>query len=62
MTNPSVTEKLFAAKKKKRLSFASLEKTLRRDEVWIAALFYGQAQATPDEAKISDGITLPGSL
>ena len=51
MTTPAITEKLFAAKKKKRLSFAKLEKTIGRDEVWIAALFYGQAQATPEEAK-----------
>jgi cyanate lyase len=45
------TEALFAAKKKKGLSFADLEKTVGRDEVWIAALFYGQAQASADEAK-----------
>jgi len=51
MTNSTVSERLFAAKKKKRLSFAKLEKTVGRDEVWIAALFYGQAQATPEEAK-----------
>ena len=40
MTTSEVTEKLFAAKKKKGLSFAKLEKALGRDEVWIAALFY----------------------
>ena len=51
MTNSEITEKLFAAKTKKGLSFAKLEETLGRDEVWIAALFYGQAQATPEEAK-----------
>lgn len=51
MSISEVTEKLFAAKKKKGLSFAKLEKALGRDEVWIAALFYRQAQATPEEAK-----------
>ncbi len=51
MTISEVSEKLFAAKRKKGLSFAKLEKALGRDEVWIAALFYRQAQATPEEAK-----------
>ncbi|HUJ85310.1 MAG TPA: cyanase [Burkholderiales bacterium] len=51
MTVSEVTEELFAAKRKKGLSFAKLEKALGRDEVWIAALFYRQAQASPEEAK-----------
>ena len=34
------TEKLFAAKKEKGLSFLDLETILERDEIWIAALFY----------------------
>jgi cyanate lyase len=51
MSSSEVTEKLFAAKKKKGLSFAKLEKAVGRDEVWIAALFYRQAQASPEEAK-----------
>ena len=51
MTISEVTEKLFAAKRKKGLSFAKLEKALGRDEVWIAALFYRQAQASAEEAK-----------
>lgn len=46
-----ITEKLFAAKKQKGLSFADLEKVVGRDEVWIAALFYRQASASPEEAK-----------
>jgi cyanate lyase len=45
-----IAEQLFGAKKKKGLSFADLEKTLGRDEVWIAALFYRQAQASQEEA------------
>jgi cyanate lyase len=51
MTISEVTEKLFAAKKNKGMSFAMLENAVGRDEVWIAALFYRQAQASPDEAK-----------
>ena len=46
----NISEKLLAAKKKKNLSFADLEKILDRDEVWIAALFYRQASASADEA------------
>lgn len=47
---PDITEKLLAAKKAKGLSFADLETTIGRDEVWIAALFYQQASASDDEA------------
>jgi len=50
MNAADVTEKLFAAKKQKGLNFADLERTVGRDEVWIAALFYRQAQASQDEA------------
>ncbi|MCG6865357.1 MAG: cyanase [Thiogranum sp.] len=50
MTGSMVTEKLLAAKKKKGLSFADLEKVIDHDEVWIAALFYRQASASPEEA------------
>ena len=45
-----ITEKLLAAKSGKGLSFADLETTIGRDEVWIAALFYQQASASDDEA------------
>jgi cyanate lyase len=49
--NPSeLTQILLAAKQAKSLSFADLETLLDRDEVWIAALFYGQASASPEEA------------
>ena len=46
----NISEKLFTAKKKNGLSFADLGKVVHRDEVWIAALFYRQASASPDEA------------
>lgn len=51
MNTSEITEKLFAAKKQKNLSFADLEKVIGRDEVWIAALFYRQARASQEEAE-----------
>ena len=41
---------LLAAKQRLGLSFAELGARLERDEVWVAALFYGQATATPEQA------------
>ncbi|MFN6471643.1 MAG: cyanase [Nostoc sp. SerVER01] len=52
MSIPEITQKLLAAKQEKGLSFADLEKILGRDEVWIAALIYRQASASPEEAKL----------
>lgn len=51
MLVPEITKKLLAAKKKRGLSFSDLEKVVNRDEVWIAALFYRQAQASQEEAE-----------
>jgi cyanate lyase len=51
MESPAITQTLLAAKQKKGLSFADLEQVLGRDEVWIAALFYRQASASPEEAQ-----------
>ena len=45
-----ITETLFAAKKNKGLSFADLGDAIGRDEVWVAALFHGQASASEEEA------------
>jgi cyanate lyase len=50
MNIPEVTETLLNAKTQKGLTFADLEKTVGRDEVWIAALFYRQASASQEEA------------
>jgi len=46
----ALTQTLLAAKARKGLTFADLEKLLGRDEVWIAALFHGQASASQEEA------------
>jgi len=44
------TEVLLEAKEDKGLSFAALGKLVGRSEMWAAALLYGQAQATAEEA------------
>ena len=45
-----ITEELLEAKRKMKLTFADLGKIILRDEVWVAALFYGQASASYEEA------------
>ncbi len=60
---PEVTKKLLAAKKAKGLSFADLETSVGRDEVWIAAVIYRQASASEDEAsKILHALDLSQDL
>lgn len=60
---PELTQTLLAAKQEKGLSFADLEALLGRDEVWIAALFYGQASASEAEAqKLVEVLDLPPVL
>ncbi|NJM76975.1 MAG: cyanase [Acaryochloridaceae cyanobacterium RU_4_10] len=51
MSIPDITQQLLTAKQSKGLSFTDLEQLLGRDEVWIAALFYCQASASPEEAQ-----------
>jgi cyanate lyase len=48
---PEITLKLLAAKTAKGLTFAELGKVIGRDEVWVAALCYRQATASPEEAQ-----------
>jgi len=58
-----ITQLLLEAKREKGLSFQDLEKILGRDEVWIAAVFYRQASAFPEEAeKIINTLELAPSL
>ncbi|MGL5033411.1 MAG: cyanase [Microcystaceae cyanobacterium] len=60
MAISSLSEKLLTAKTAKGLSFADLETLLGRDEVWIAALFYGQATADAQEIKtLATALSLP---
>jgi cyanate lyase len=54
MTTPqlsSITQTLLAAKQAQGLSFSDLEPIVGRDEVWIAAVIYQQASASPEEAE-----------
>jgi cyanate lyase len=60
---PVITQQLLAAKREKNLTFAELEEKIGRDEVWLAAVFYRQASASPEEAaQILDLLGLPGEL
>ena len=47
----AATTELLEAKRAKELTFAELGKMIGRDEVWVAALMYGQARADDDEAE-----------
>lgn len=47
---PAITQKLLAAKAAAGVTFTDLEKAVGCDEVWIAAVFYRQASASPEEA------------
>ena len=46
---PEHSAHLFAAKKAKKLSFEQIGKELGRDEVAVAALFYGQAKPSEED-------------
>ena len=55
-----VTERILAAKRRKGQSFTELGKALGRDEVWVAALVYRQAMASPEEARaLAAALDLP---
>ncbi|KAF8707328.1 hypothetical protein AX14_013614 [Amanita brunnescens Koide BX004] len=48
---PPFNVKLFEAKARKGLSFDEIAKAIGKDEVWLAAAFYGQAKFTEEELK-----------
>jgi len=50
-TPSALTATLINAKKARNVSFADLSKALGRDEVAIAAIFYGQAKASDEDIK-----------
>ncbi|KAL5119617.1 Cyanate hydratase [Pleosporales sp. CAS-2024a] len=51
---------LFEAKKKKKLTFEAIAQQVGRNEVAVAALFYGQAMASPDDIqKLSKVLDIP---
>ncbi|RKF20310.1 cyanase [Alginatibacterium sediminis] len=51
MTINEISQKLLDAKYRSKLSFAQIGEAIGRDEIWIAALCYGQASANETEAK-----------
>jgi len=60
---PTITPILFAAKKRENLSFEDIAKHLGRDEVAVAAVFYGQAHASSqDIRKLSELLGVSRSL
>lgn len=53
-------KQLFSAKTEKNLTFEEIAKHLGRSEVAVAAIFYGQAQASAsDVEKLSELLSLP---
>lgn len=61
---PIQSHSLFEAKQAKGLTFEQIAKELGRNEVAVAAIFYGQAQTTPEDVeKLSSVLGLDhGSL
>jgi cyanate lyase len=51
MEQSRFSEMLLKAKEEKGLSFDDLGRLVGRSEMWVAALFYGQARATAEEAR-----------
>ncbi|KAI5806922.1 cyanate lyase C-terminal domain-containing protein [Geopyxis carbonaria] len=59
----NLTRTLFAAKKQANVTFADLGAALGRDEVSVAALFYGQARASEaDIAALSKALSIAPSV
>lgn len=57
---PPSSYTLFEAKKQKNLTFEAIGKEIGRNEVAVAALFYGQAQAAPEDIKkLSQVLDIP---
>ncbi|KAG8714892.1 Cyanate hydratase [Ceratobasidium sp. 394] len=57
---PSVCKQLFDAKARKGMSFADVGKAIGKDEIWTAALFYGQAKpSAQDLAKLGETLDIP---
>ncbi|KAH9917027.1 cyanate lyase C-terminal domain-containing protein [Fomitopsis serialis] len=59
---PPMCVALFEAKAKKGATFDQIAKAIGRDEVWVAAMFYGQAKLSEEElAKLSQFLEIPHS-
>ncbi len=51
MSTFPITDQMLKAKRQKGLTFAQLGEAVGHDKVWVAALLYGQARASQDEAE-----------
>ncbi|EPT05578.1 hypothetical protein FOMPIDRAFT_1027187 [Fomitopsis schrenkii] len=57
---PPVSIALFEAKAKKGVTFDQIAQAIGRDEVWVAAMFYGQAKLSEEElAKLAQFLEIP---
>ncbi|KAG8740329.1 Cyanate hydratase [Ceratobasidium sp. 414] len=57
---PPVCKQLFDAKARKGMSFAEVGRAIGKDEIWTAALFYGQAKpSAQDLAKLGEALDVP---
>ncbi|CRG83660.1 cyanate lyase [Talaromyces islandicus] len=57
---PQSSQTLFAAKAQKQLSFEDISKQIGRNEVATAAIFYGQAKASPEDiVNLSKALGVP---
>lgn len=62
MAQSLLTPRLLDAKRARELSFGQLGDLLGCDETWVAALFYGQATATPQHIEaLSSALDIPRS-
>ncbi|GES60039.1 cyanate hydratase [Aspergillus terreus] len=60
---PASAQTLFKAKADKKLSFEQIAQHIGRNEVAAAALFYGQAKASPEDiVKLSELLDIPTPL
>ncbi|TFY82739.1 hypothetical protein EWM64_g1269 [Hericium alpestre] len=46
---PPIYDQLLKAKARKGLTFEQIAKAMGKDEVWVAALMYGQAKGSPQD-------------
>ncbi|TCD64052.1 Cyanate hydratase [Steccherinum ochraceum] len=59
---PAILGALFKAKAEKKMTFEEIGKAIGRDEVWVAAAFYGQAKLTGEDiSKLSNVLGIDGA-
>ncbi|KAG8714893.1 Cyanate hydratase [Ceratobasidium sp. 394] len=57
---PPACRQLMDAKARKGMSFADVGKAIGKDEIWTAALFYGQAKPSAEDlAKLAEVLDVP---